>query len=176
MGMGGNPHAHRTRKTYARDIRVRGDAFKAETYPRTLNMWARSDGFEHLIVGTHQKHGRTMGLGFRLGHLRIGDDDDQIIALGEPRGGPIDPDHARARGRLDGIGGEARARVDVQHIDLLIGQDARGGQEILVDGNRPLVIEIALRHHRAMDFRFHHGEVHRDGTPRQQGRLQAEGV
>lgn len=131
----------------------------------------RSGVFENAILRIELKHDGTMRPGFRFRHLGVGNDDDEIVDLGEPRRRAIDPDDARPGGCLDRIGREARAGVDVQHVHLLVGQNAGRLQEVLVDGNRPFVMKVALGHRGAMDLRLHHGEIHkglhkiRAGTP-----------
>ena len=66
-------------------------------------------------------------------HLRISQNDDQIIGLGQPCRRPVYADGFRPAICANGISGEARARVNVQHIDLLVWRNANLIQPVLVD-------------------------------------------
>src|SRR5215471_20232855 len=108
----------------------------------------------------HNHHSGLEGSGLRLLHPGIGDDDDKIALLGETGGGAVDADDAGAWGRRNGISRKALAVVDVENIDLLMGQNAGALHQGGVDRDRTFIIEVALGHHRAMDFAFEQGELH----------------
>ena len=171
MGRAGTGTGHLSPVAFARFPRKKLVPQKRRTPSPAPYPLRRSGVFENTILRVELKHDGTMRPGFGFRHLGVGNDDDKIVDLGEPRRRAIDPDDARPGGRLDRIGREARAGVDVQHIHLLIGQNAGRLQEILVDGNRPFVMKVALGHRGAMDLRLHHGEIHkglhkiRAGTP-----------
>ena len=58
-------------------------------------------------------------------HPGIGDHDDAVADLGQARRRAIDAERPAAARRLDGVGREALAIVDVEHIDLLIAAGSR---------------------------------------------------
>jgi hypothetical protein len=92
--------------------------------------------------------------------LAIGDDDDCVALLHQPGRGAVDGNIARAPRGLDGIGGEAPAGVDIEHVHLLMRQDAGGVEQVAVDGDRALVVHIGARHRRPVELGFQHGEQH----------------
>ena len=98
-------------------------------------------------------------------HARVGDHDHLVARLHQPRGRAVDPDDPAAPRRLDDIGGEARARGDVEHVHLLVRQEGGGVQEVAVDGDGAFVLEVGLGHGRPMQLGAQHGEQHGDGIP-----------
>jgi hypothetical protein len=105
-------------------------------------------------------HGRVVVARLLGRDLAISDDDHLVARLHEPRGGPIHRDVTRAARRLDRVGCETSAGIDVEHIDPLARQDAGEVQQVAVDGDRALVIEIGAGHGRPMQLRLQHGEEH----------------
>ena len=61
---------------------------------RALARPQTSGVFENAVLRVELEHDGTMRPGFRFRHLRIGNDDDEIVDLGEPRRRAIDPDDA----------------------------------------------------------------------------------
>ena len=112
------------------------------------------------IGAVHQHDARLPDFRLGLVHAGIGDDDHQIVFLGQARGGAVDADHARTRGRGDGIGRKAVAIVDVQHIDLLMGQDAGAFQEREVHADGAFIVKVALGHRRAVNLALEKRQLH----------------
>ena len=84
-----------------------------------------------------------------------------LVAGGhEVRGGTVEADHAAARLAGDDVGLQARAALDVCHLDLLILEDACGVHEVLVDGDRPNVVDLGLRDRGSVDLALEHVENH----------------
>lgn len=102
----------------------------------------------------HQDHDRLMirHLFFRQAD-EAGDDDD-VAFFGEMGGGAVDTDRRRAPGSGEGVGFEAVAVGDVPDVDVLVGPDIGGFQEVFVDGDAALVMEVRVRHRNSMNFGF----------------------
>ena len=75
-------------------------------------------------------------------------------------GRAVQADDAAARLAGDDVGLQARARLDVRDLDLLVLQDARGVHELLIDGDRADVVNLGLRDGGAVDLALEHVENH----------------
>jgi hypothetical protein len=109
-----------------------------------------------------------MALGLHRVHLGIGDDDNAVAHLGETRGSAVDAKLAGTARCRDGVGREPLAIIDVEHIDLLIGQDAGGFQQVQVDRDRAFIVKVGLGHRGAVELGFHHFQTHGEAFERWQ--------
>ncbi|GAB3795724.1 hypothetical protein GCM10027605_02290 [Micromonospora zhanjiangensis] len=89
----------------------------------------------------------------------VRDDDDQVTLLDEAGGGTVDPDDTGAPRPGDDVRLQALAVVDVHDVDELADEQVRGVHQVLVDGERTHVVQVALGHHSAVDLRLEHGPV-----------------
>lgn len=93
-------------------------------------------------------------------HVGVGADNDEVALLREAGGGTVDADDAGILFALDGVGRETVAVVDIQDVDLLVGQNIRLIHDGAVDGYRALVMEVGLGHRGAVNFAFEHADIH----------------
>ena len=61
----------------------------------------------------------------------------------------------------DDVRGQAGAVGHVDDVHLLAGQHVRGGEQVRVDGDRPDVVQVRLRHGGAVDLAGHHRALQR---------------
>jgi hypothetical protein len=94
------------------------------------------------------------------GDLAIGDDDHPVAGLYQAGRGAVHRHVVRPARGLDGVGGEAPAGIDVEHVDLLMRQDAGGVEQVAVDGDRALIVHVRASHRGAVELRLHHREQH----------------
>lgn len=90
----------------------------------------------------------------------VGADDDEVTFLREAGGGAVDADDAGVFLAADGVGRETLAVIDVQDIDLLVGQDVGLVHDGTVDGDRALIMKVGLGHHGAVNLAFEHTDIH----------------
>ena len=81
--------------------------------------------------------------------------------VNEVRRRAVDADDARAGVAANRVGLEPRTARHVPDVHSLVGQDIGRFHEVGVDGNRPLVVDVGLRHAGAMDLRFEQRATHR---------------
>ena len=62
--------------------------------------------------------------------------------------------------QTDDVGREARARVDVQHVDLFVGQHFGGFDQKRIEREAALVVEHGLGDGRPVNLAFKHLSVH----------------
>ena len=60
----------------------------------------------------------------------------------------------------DRVGLEARAVVDVEHVNLLVLEDVRRFEQVRVDRDRADVVQVAVGDRRAVDLRLEHYALH----------------
>ena len=96
--------------------------------------------------------------------IRIGADDDEVAFLREAGGGAVDANDSGAALALDGVGRETLAVVDIQDIDLFVGDDVDFIEQVAVDGDRAFVMKVGLRDHGAVDLAFEHSNIHSGNT------------
>src|SRR5436190_7518887 len=95
---------------------------------------------------------------------RVGDDDDGVAAVDEPRGGAVDLHLAGAALAGDRVGLEAGAVVDVDDGHLLVLEDVGGLEQVGVDGDRPDVVQVAVGHRGPVDLGLEHRALHEMGA------------
>lgn len=93
-------------------------------------------------------------------HVGVGANDDEVALLREAGGGTVDADDTGILFALDNVGGETVAVVDVEDVDLLIGEDVGFVHDSAVDGDRALVMEVGLGHRGAVNLAFEHADIH----------------
>jgi len=88
-------------------------------------------------------------------------DDEQLVALhAQPRRAAVGADDPAAGLALEHVGLEARAVVEVDHLDLLVGQQVGQLEQVAVDGQAAHVPQVALGHGGAVDLGLHHVALH----------------
>src|SRR6185369_9930190 len=75
-------------------------------------------------------------------------------------GGAIDADRPGAARPLERVGHQPSAARGVPNVHGLERQDARGIQQVSVDGYAALISQVRVRHRGTMDLRLEHGEFH----------------
>ena len=117
-----------------------------------------------MVVLVHVDDVRLESLRLLGGHLRVGDEDDQVTGVDQVGGGAVDPQDPRPALARDGVGLQPGTVGDVDDGDQLAGEDVRGVEEIGVDGDRADVVEVCLGDRGAVDLAGHHGAQtsHRD--------------
>ncbi len=91
--------------------------------------------------------------------LGVGDDDHLVPGRHQTGGRTVETDLAALT--LDGVRLEARAVVDVEDGDLLVGKDVGQRHELGVDGDRADVVEVGAGDGGAVDLGLHHAAAHR---------------
>jgi len=109
------------------------------------------------VMLIHMDHRGTMVEQFRLAHLGVGDNDDEVTLEAESCGSAVKADITVAFRSFDGVGGEARAIVHVEHVNLLVGDDIRGRHQLFINGDTAFVIDIGFSDAGPVNFAFHHG-------------------
>jgi len=113
---------------------------------------------EHLIdavVGVGDDDGGGVVVERLLGQQAVGQDDDLVPDLGQPRRRAVDADDPAAGVAADHVRLEPGPVVQVQHPDRLVGAQAGHGQQVGVDRDRPDVVQITLRHRRPVNLGTH---------------------
>ena len=98
------------------------------------------------------------GIGFV--ELAVGQDNDEIAGDAETGGGTVEHDGAGAARSGDRVGHETVAGAEIEHLHLFAGHDVGGGEQVLVDGNGPLVTELETGERGLVDLRLEHETVH----------------
>jgi hypothetical protein len=83
-----------------------------------------------------------------------GRDDDQVSHGGPPGRRAVQRNNSASALAADCVGDEPLAIVDVPDVDLLVLANIGDLEQILVDRARPLVVQFAVGHRRAVDLRF----------------------
>src|SRR5439155_12888602 len=104
-----------------------------------------------------------------VAQLHVAADDHEVVRLDQVRGGAVDADFARAALTLDHVGGQPRAVGDVEHVDLLVGQEVGRLDQVGVDRDAALVLHVRLGHGGAVNLGLEHGSYH-------EGVLQSDGL
>lgn len=93
-------------------------------------------------------------------HVGVGADDDEVALLREAGGGTVDADDAGIFLALYNVGGETVTVIDVEDVDLLVGNDVGFIHDGAVDGDRAFVMEVGLGHRGAVNLAFEHADIH----------------
>jgi len=78
--------------------------------------------------------------------------------------GAVDSDHSAAARTRDHVGLDPGAIGDVNDYHLLTFEQVRGLHKRDVERYRADIIQVGLRHRRAVDLRFHHDPHHGNGS------------
>src|SRR3989344_5324183 len=118
------------------------------------------------IALVEQHHLGLVPSHFTFGHRGVGADDQQVADVGLAGGRAVERDDTRSTRRLDDVGGEAFAVVDVVELDVLELLHVGGVQQVFIDPARALVVQIGLGHRGAVKLGSQHDALH-GGTPTQ---------
>jgi len=97
-----------------------------------------------------------VGAGLGVGHLGVGDEDDDVAGADQVGGGTVDANLARAALAGDDVGGQAVAVGAVADVDALAGQEVGGLEQVDVHGDGADVVEVGLGHGGAVNLGRHH--------------------
>ena len=89
-----------------------------------------------------------------------GSDDDLVARPGQVGGGAVDLHRARAGLAVDHVGDEAGTIVDVPDVNLLVGDQVRGGHQLGVDSDAADVVDVTIGHRRPVDLGLEHLPLH----------------
>src|SRR5688572_12613848 len=112
------------------------------------------------VVLVHVDHLRLVGLGFLGGHLRVGDEDDDVVFVHQMCRRAVDPDYARTAFTGDGVRFEAGAVCDIHNGYELAGQNIGSIQQVQVHGDGTHVVQVRVRDSGAVDFGLEHCAIH----------------
>src|SRR5690606_12624764 len=120
----------------------------------------RRGGVERAVALVDDDDARPVATRLLVLVVGVGDQDHQVTARHQVGGGAVEADLAAPGGAGDGVGGQPVAVGDVEHVDPFVLEDVGGGHQGGVDGHRPLVVQVGVRHRRAVDLRLHHRAAH----------------
>ena len=89
---------------------------------------------------------------FFLRELREARDDDEVADAGAARRRAVDRNHPGPTLTANRVGDETLAIVDVPDVDLFVLRDVGGFEQVLVDGARAFVMQLAMRDDGAVDL------------------------
>src|SRR5437016_13793034 len=108
------------------------------------------------LVDVHDPRRVRRELGFVVDG--VGDDDDAVTRLHEPRRGPVENDVAWTA--FHRVGLEAGTVVDVEHGDLLELPDVGELHQRAIERDGTDVLEVRAGDRGAVDLRLHHRSIH----------------
>ena len=113
-----------------------------------------------MILLVDEDHFGLVGVGFRVIHKAVTDEDNEVAGVNEVGGGTVDGDNAGAALPRNAVGGEAVAVIDINNVYFFAFQQVGGFHEGNVNGAGAYIVEVCLCDGGSMDFGFQHGAKH----------------